>query len=207
MIHWGPYSVPGWGNSSEFESYSEWFWWYSTNPLGDRSNFRGYRLETFGKDWAYDDSFEEFTAEKFDSKEWVDLFDDAGAKYFVITTKHHDGFALWDTKETSNRSALHYGPRRDVLRELFDAAATYHPNMKRGTYFSLPEWFNPDYGVYGFDQFNKTENPGTDLMVPQMEQLVYDYGTDIMWCDCGAANGTADFAAKWFNEVMGARSL
>jgi alpha-L-fucosidase len=142
-----------------------------------------------------------------------------------------DGFALWDTKETSNRSALHYGPRRDVLRELFDAAATYHPNMKRGTYFSLPEWFNPDYGVYGFDQFNKTENPGTvswpgnlatnpytgekeeytghipvgdfiqDLMVPQMEQLVYDYGTDIMWCDCGAANGTADFAAKWFNEV------
>jgi hypothetical protein len=62
---------------------------YSTNPLGDRSNFRGYRLETFGEDWAYDDSFEEFTAEKFDSKEWVDLFDDAGAKYFVITTKHH----------------------------------------------------------------------------------------------------------------------
>ncbi|CAG9991747.1 unnamed protein product [Clonostachys byssicola] len=231
MIHWGPYSVPGWGNSSEFESYSEWFWWYSTNPLGDRSNFRGYRLETFGEDWAYDDSFEAFTGERFDSKEWVDLFDDAGARYFVITTKHHDGFALWDTKETSNRSALHYGPQRDVLKELFDAAATYHPNMKRGTYFSLPEWFNPDFGVYGFDQFNKTENPGTvswpgdlatnpytgeketytghipvgdfiqDLMVPQMEQLAYDYGTDIMWCDCGAANGTAEFAAKWFNQV------
>lgn len=161
----------------------------------------------------------------------MDLIADSGATYFVITSKHHDGFALFDTGETSNRSALHYGPQRDLLGELFDAAATYQPSLKRGTYFSLPEWFNPDFGPYGFDQNNATTNPGTtswpgvqaknpytgvdepytghvpvsdflaDVMLPQMETLAYTYGTDIMWCDTGAANMTAEFAAKWWNSA------
>ncbi|KAL0935970.1 glycoside hydrolase family 29 protein [Colletotrichum truncatum] len=229
FIHWGPYSVAGWGNSTPYESYAEWFWWYSTHhPEGDRSNFYGYRLETYGPEWAYDDTFPEFTASKFDAKEWVDLFADAGAKYFVITTKHHDGFAIFDAGQTSNRSAIHYGPKRDLLKELFNAAETHQPSLKRGTYFSLPEWFNPDFGPYGFVQFPTPEAvswPGTlapnpytgepepytghvpvedfiaDLMVPQMETLAFDYKTDIMWCDCGAANGTAAFAANWWNKA------
>ncbi|KAF6836364.1 glycoside hydrolase family 29 protein [Colletotrichum musicola] len=229
FIHWGPYSVTGWGNSTPYESYAEWFWWYSTHhPDGDRSNFYGYRLDTYGPDWAYDDTFPEFTASQFDAKEWVDLFADAGAKYFVITTKHHDGFAIFDAGATSNRSSIHYGPKRDLLKELFDAAETHQPDLKKGTYFSLPEWFNPDFGPYGFVQFptpSAVSWPGTlapnpytgepepytghvpvgdfitDLMVPQMEALAYDYGTDIMWCDCGAANGTAGFAAEWWNRA------
>lgn len=229
FIHWGPYSVAGWGNSSPYESYAEWFWWYSTHhPQADRSDFYDYRLRTYGADWAYDDTFPDFNASAYDPKAWVDLFADAGAKYFVITTKHHDGFALFDTGKTTNRSAIHYGPQRDLLAELFDAAETYQPALKRGTYFSLPEWFNPDFGPYGFNQFNTTttvswpgilaQNPYTgkeepytgripvddfitDIMVPQMETLAYGYGTDIMWCDCGAANGTADFAAAWWNKA------
>ncbi|KAI0381147.1 glycoside hydrolase family 29 protein [Hypomontagnella monticulosa] len=232
FIHWGPYAVTGWGNSSPYESYAEWFWWYSTHhPQADRSDFYDYRLRTYGLDWAYDDTFEDFTASHFDAKAWVNLIADAGAQYFVITSKHHDGFALFDTKATSNRSALHYGPQRDVLGELFDAAATYQPHLRRGTYFSLPEWFNPDFGPYGFDQVNSTLVPGTsswpgvqatnpytgavepyighipvsdfltDVMLPQMEILAYDYGTDIMWCDCGAANTTAEFAARWFDAT------
>lgn len=60
--------------------------------------------------------------------------------------QHHDGFALFDPKATSNRSALNYGPKRDLLKELFDAAKTYQPHLHRGTYFSLPEWYNPDFG-------------------------------------------------------------
>ncbi|KAI2627566.1 glycoside hydrolase family 29 protein [Hypoxylon sp. NC1633] len=229
FIHWGPYAVTGWGNSSPYESYAEWFWWYSTHhPQADRSDFYDYRLRTYGAAWAYDDTFADFTASNYDPKAWVDLIADAGAKYFVITSKHHDGFALFDTGRTSNRSALHHGPQRDVLRELFDAAATHQPALRRGTYFSLPEWFNPDFGPYGFDQVRSpgtsswpgvaAQNPYTgaeepyvgrvpvgdflqDLMLPQMEALAYAYGTDIMWCDCGAANVTAGFAARWWNEA------
>lgn len=60
---------------------------------------------------------------------------DSGAKYFVLTTKHHDGFALFDTKETSHRNSVQLGPKRDFLRELMDAAVNEQPGLKRGTYF------------------------------------------------------------------------
>ncbi|KAI0449924.1 glycoside hydrolase family 29 protein [Xylaria acuta] len=235
FIHWGVYAVTGWGNSTPHESYAEWFWWYSTHhPQADPSDFYDYRLRTYGPDWAYDDTFSYFTASQFDPKDWVDLFADAGAQYFVITSKHHDGFALFGTGETSNRSSLHYGPKRDLLRELFDAAATYQPHLRRGTYFSLPEWYNPDFGPYGFDQLPAESVPGTnswpgvparnpytgaiepytghvpvddfiaDVMLPQMNILAYDYETDIMWCDIGAANATAVFAAEWWTATRAA---
>ncbi|KAI1333769.1 alpha-L-fucosidase [Xylariaceae sp. FL0016] len=230
FIHWGPYSVPGWGNSTPNEAYAEWFWWYSTrineSAAADKSGFNAYRLRTFGPDLNYDDFFENYTASSYDPKAWVDLIADSGAKYFVFTTKHHDGFSNFDTGKTTNRSALHYGPKRDLLGELFDAAAAYQPQLKRGTYFSLPEWFNPDWGKYGFTQYDRvtsTSHPGIiarnpytgneepytgrlpigdfieDLMVPQMDILAYNYSTDIIWCDAGASNGTDVFAAAWFN--------
>ncbi|KAF1955857.1 tissue alpha-L-fucosidase [Byssothecium circinans] len=227
FIHWGPYAVPGWGNSTPYESYAEWYWWYSTHPEGDRSGFRDHRLRTFGPEWNYDDTFTSFTAAQYNPREWVDLFADAGAKYFVITTKHHDGFALFNTGKTTNRTSLRYGPKRDIVKELFDAAKTYQPDLKRGTYFSLPEWFNPSWGKYGFAQWGPerpggTTHPGIiaknpftnltepytgyievndfieDVMVPQMDILAYEYESDIMWCDAGASNGTAEFASRWF---------
>ncbi|OTA65806.1 glycoside hydrolase family 29 protein [Hypoxylon sp. EC38] len=220
FIHWGVYAVTGWGNSTPYERYAEWFWWYSTHPQADPGDFYEYRLRTYGKEWAYDDTFPDFTASVFDPKSWVDLIADAGAKYFVITSKHHDGFAIFDTSATSNRSALHYGPQRDLLDELFDAAAEHQPQLKRGTYFSLPEWFNPDFGPYGFGSWPGVLAPNpytgatepyvghvpvsdflTDVMLPQMETLAYKYGTDIMWCDCGAANVTAEFASRWWNTA------
>ncbi|KAJ9130963.1 Tissue alpha-L-fucosidase [Pleurostoma richardsiae] len=229
FVHWGPYAVPGWGGPPENETYAEWFWWYTTyhdGGRGDVADSYGYRLRTFGPEWNYDDSFTDFTGEFWDPKAWVDLFADAGAKYFVMTTKHHDGFALFDTGRTTNRSSLHYGPKRDIIKDLFDAAARYQPQLKRGTYFSLPEWFNPDMSPYAFTQTDlpnsvswlgvEAKNPYTgraetytgrtpindfitDLMVPQMEALAYGYNTDIMWCDDGAANGTPGFAANWWN--------
>ncbi|RAK78900.1 alpha-L-fucosidase [Aspergillus fijiensis CBS 313.89] len=247
FIHWGPYAVPGWGNSTPWESYAEWLWWYTTHPAADKSSTQAYRLRTFGRDWNYDDSFANFTATNFSPKAWVDLIAASGAKYFVLTTKHHDGFALFDTGNTTHRNSLHYGPHRDLVGELFTAAATHQPHLKRGTYFSLPEWFNPDFAPYGFAQLpgnSSTSWPGlpavnpftgevepytgriplpnvttttstTDtllpkvqegnfidsLLLPQMQTLAHTYGTDIMWCDCGAANATPVFAAGFFNQA------
>lgn len=228
MIHWGAFAVPAYGSVAPNETYAEWFWWYSNNHYvgSDKSDCLDYRLDTFGPEWNYDDSFANFTASAWDPKEWVDLFADAGAKYFVLTTKHHEGLTLFDAGATTNRSTLHYGPGRDIVQELFDAAATYQPSLKRGTYFSLPEWYNPDFGPYGFSQYdtvgstnwlgipatnpftNETEPYTgrveiddflTDLQYPQMESLAYKYETDIMWCDCGTANKTAEFASNWWN--------
>lgn len=68
----------------------------------------------------------------------------------IIPLMRHEGFALFDSKATSNRNALNYGPKRDVLKELFDAAKTYQPHLHRGTYFSLPEWYDPGFDCRGW---------------------------------------------------------
>jgi alpha-L-fucosidase len=91
---------------------------------------------------TYDDFIPRFQAERFDPDSWIRLFRDAGAGYFVLTAKHHDGFALWCT-DTTNRDACAMGPRRDLVGELFAAARRAGDVVRPGLYYSLPEWFNP----------------------------------------------------------------
>jgi alpha-L-fucosidase len=170
----------------------------------------------------YDDFFAKFTGSKFNASGWVDLFDNAGAKYFVFVTKHHDGYGLFDTKNTTNRNSVHLGPKRDFLAELFAAAKKEKPEMHRGTYYSMPEWFSPDYIPYGRDTwpgglahnpFNSSElEPYTgrlnisdyldDLQLPQMLDLVELYDSEIMWCDISGANKSLEFAARFYNHAL-----
>lgn len=79
FIHWGPYSVPAWGNKGDKEDYAEWYWWHLNNP-DDPSETYQYHRETYGPDVVYDDFIANFTADAFDAKEWVDLFADAGGE-------------------------------------------------------------------------------------------------------------------------------
>lgn len=148
----------------------------------------------------YDDFIQNFTASVWDPKEWVDLFADAGAQYFVQVSKHHDGYAIFDLPENvTKRTSVQQFPHRNFLQELFDASKKYQPHLHRATYFSLPEWFHPDYAGLGFgdwpggnatDPFNNKTLPYTgyvhvddyvkDLIVPEMQTLA-DMGTEIMW--------------------------
>jgi len=168
----------------------------------------------------YDDFIQNFTAANYNPKDWVDLFADAGAKYFVITSKHHDGYMLLDLPENvTKRTSVALSPHRHLLKELFDAAETYQPQLKRATYYSLPEWFNPAYQKYGFSNWpgGNATNPYTnqtlgyagfvpindyitDTQVPQMEAIA-DLGTEIMWCDIGGPNKTIEFMSSWFNAA------
>jgi alpha-L-fucosidase len=201
FIHWGVYSVPGWGNKGNNESYAEWYWWDMNQGPNTKDQTYEYHLKTYGPDVVYDDFIANFTAANFHPKDWVDLFADAGANYFVQVSKHHDGYAIFDlpanvTKRTS--VALH--PHRNLLQELFDAAAKYQPHLHRATYYSLPEWFHPDYKKYGFASWpgGNATNPYTnetlpytgyvpvddyitDVILPEMETLA-NMGTEIMWC-------------------------
>ena len=135
------------------------------------------------------------------------------------------------------RSSVYYGPQRDIIGELMEAAKTYQPHLRRGTektdsvlalyeliyclgtYFSMPEWYNPAYAKYSWEPYfpgGPPKNPYTgqvitytgyvevddfvkDIQLPQMRQLAYDYETDIMWCDVGGANNATIFAAEWLN--------
>lgn len=151
FIHWGVYSVPAWGNKGDREAYAEWYWWQLNQGPSDPSQTYQYHQRTYGPDVVYDDFIANFTADAFDPKEWVDLFADAGAKYFVQVSKHHDGYAIFDLpSNVTNRTSVALPPHRNLLQEIFDAAEQYHPDMHKATYFSLPEWFNPAYAEYGF---------------------------------------------------------
>lgn len=143
FIHWGVYAVPGWGNRNKNETYAEWYWWDMNEGPDTPEETYQYHLATYGADVVYDDFIPNFTASAFDPKEWVDLFDDAGANYFVQVSKHHDGYAIFDVpSNVSSRTSVALPPHRDLLQEIFDAAIEYQPHLRRGTYFSLPgSWF------------------------------------------------------------------
>ncbi|KAJ7609992.1 glycoside hydrolase family 29 protein [Mycena polygramma] len=219
FIHWGVFSVPAWGPP---KMYAEWYDWYLRNPPNATSPTWARHLATYGPGVDYEDFIGNFTASAFDAGAWVRLFEDAGAKYFVLVTKHHDGFALFDTGNTTHRSSVHLGPQRDLVAELLDTAKKQAPQLHRGTYYSLPEWFNPDYAQYGFGQwpggaahnaFNTSEtSPYTgalplgdyidDLQLPHMLTLATQYDTEIMWCDVGGPNKTLEFAAQFYNHAQ-----
>lgn len=219
FIHWGVYSVPGWGNSGNNESYAEWYWWDENLGPDTKEETYQYNLATYGENHTYDDFIANFTASAFDPKEWVDLFDDAGAKYFVQVSKHHDGYAIFDLpSNVTQRTSVALPPHRNLLQEIFDAAAQYQPQLHRATYYSLPEWFNPDYASIGFGDWpgGNATNPYTnvtlpytgfvhvddyvaDLILPEMQALA-SMDTEILWCDIGGPNLTAEFASAWFNE-------
>ncbi|WP_405905262.1 alpha-L-fucosidase [Streptomyces sp. NBC_00828] len=207
FIHWGVYSVPAW--SPVGKQYAEWYWNHMESPDNE---VYAYHRETYGENFAYDDFIPMFTAEKFNPRAWVELFRDAGAQYHVLTSKHHEGFALWDTK-FADRNSVKMGPKRDLIRELFDASKQFTPELKRGLYFSMPEWFNPDNPWMG----HAPRNPYTleplpytgytagkdyvkDYQAPQMLELIHGYDPALIWCDIGGANDSIEVLAEYFNH-------
>ncbi|KAJ5535615.1 hypothetical protein N7513_008801 [Penicillium frequentans] len=220
FIHWGIYSVPGWANSGSKEDYAEWYWWWLNEGPSGSVGVYDYHLKKYGPHVVYDDFIQNFTVSEWDPKEWVDLFADAGANYFVQVSKHHEGYALFDLPENvTKRTSVTMTPYRNLLQELFDAAKKHQPQLHRATYYSLPEWFNPDYKKYGFGDWpgGNATNPFTnqtlpytgwvpvndyiiDKILPEMKTLA-KMGTEIMWCDIGGPNRTAEWASEWFNQA------
>ncbi len=121
----------------------------------------------------------DFKAELFNPEEWAALFEKSGAKYIVLTSKHHDGFCLWPSKDANRDwgfawNAADAGPHRDLLGELF--AAVRKTSVHVGMYYSLFEWYNPlwlkDKNAYVVQH-----------MWPQMKELINTYKPDVFWSD------------------------
>ena len=172
FIHWGVYSVPAWAPKG---NYSEWY----QHALHDSaSKTLEYHEKTYG-DMSYYKFGDMFKAELFNPDEWAQLFEKSGAKYIVLTSKHHDGFCLWPSKEADREwgfpwNATEVGPKRDLLGDLFKAVrkTSVHPGM----YYSLYEWYNP---LWLADK-NKFVAEHT---WPQMKELINTYQPDVFWTD------------------------
>lgn len=105
FIHWGLFSVPAYR--------SEWFWWY-WKAMGDQ-DIVNYMENNFKPNFTYQEFAPQFTAKFYDPDYWASLFQDAGAKYIVLTSKHHEGYTLWPSNVSWNWNAMDVGPKRDLL--------------------------------------------------------------------------------------------
>ncbi|MES2330034.1 MAG: alpha-L-fucosidase [Bacteroidota bacterium] len=172
FIHWGVYAVPAYTTKG---SYAEW---YQNGLEGKDSAKKAFHLAKFGN-LTYYQLADQFKAELFNPDEWAKLFEQSGAKYIVLTSKHHDGYALWPSKDASRTwgfpwNAKEVGPKRDLLGDLFKAVRK--TSVHAGMYYSLYEWFNPLW---------KTDKPryAMEHMWPQMKELINTYQPDVFWTD------------------------
>ncbi len=180
FIHWGPYSVPAY---SKVGQYSEWYW----KNLVDKRRKRLGHLETkkfhkdvYGENFAYADFVPMFTADLFKPDEWAELFEQSGAKYVVLTAKHHDGYCLWPSPEADKSwgrpwNSTNSGPMRDLVGEL--TTAVRKTEVKMGLYLSVYEWFNPLYRSATPKSFV------TEVWKPQFKDLVKKYSPATIFVD------------------------
>lgn len=185
LMHWGVYSVPGmvesWAICDEdwvtrdttmtYQQYKEWYW-----GLADK-----------------------FNPVKFNPDQWASVMRDAGMRYMIFTTKHHDGFCLFDSKHTDYTIARHAfrdNPKRDVLKHVLQSFRD--KGFMIGEYFSKPDWHSQDYwwDVY---PTKRGRNVNYDIKkwpwrweafkkytYDQMEEVLTRYGkVDIFWLDGG----------------------
>ena len=193
MMHWGPYSqwgvVESWALSDEDSVWSR----TEIDWVSDGGEFRRQYWE-LGKT---------FNPVRFQPEEWAALAAEGGFKYLVFTTKHHDGFCMWDTKTTDNRITgpecpFHTHRHADVCRDLFDAFRA--KGMAVATYFSKADWntptyWAPDMPLSEHPSRNPTYDPATHPELwerfvrfthEQIMELMSQYGRiDILWLDAG----------------------
>lgn len=184
ILHWGLYSVPGmvesWQITSEdwitpdttrtYDAYKQWYWGL----------------------------INQFNPVKFNPEQWAKVAKDAGMKYVVFTTKHHDGFCLFDSKQTDftvTHSAFKDNPRADAAKYVFEAFRK--EGMWAGCYFSKPDWHCPYYWWpakatpdrhhnYSISHYPQRWAQYKSYVYNQVAELMHNYGKmDILWLDGG----------------------
>ncbi len=217
FIHWGVYSVPAWREvtTGRYASYAEW---YYARVMFDRENGgREFHDRVYGKDFEYRDFAPLFRAELYDPDLWAALFARSGARYVVLTSKHHDGYCLWPTKSPFKKgwNSMDVGPRRDLVGDL--AQAVRRKGLRFGLYYSIIEWeTNPTLRTEtGYfipkplvDRYRIPEDRYVDdHLIPQLKELVLNYRPAVIFGDAGEWDRTAaewktlDFLAWLYNRA------
>jgi len=171
FIHWGPVSLKG----------TEIGW----SRGGERRGRKG-RGPIPAE--VYDNLYRQFNPTKFNAPEWVAIAKAAGMKYLVFTTKHHDGFSMFDSRLTDYKiTNSPFG--RDVVAEL--AKACHAGGLRLGFYYSPPDWYHPDYRTANHARY-------IEFLHGQLRELCTNYGkVDVIWFD-----GLGGKAADWDSPTL-----
>lgn len=181
FIHWGPYSLTGRGEQALFR---------------DHMDLEEYQKMACG-----------WNPKNYDARRWARAFKNAGMKYACLTTRHHDGYCLWDTA-TTNYSSMQKAPGRDFVREFCDAMR--EEGLRVGLYYSWCDWRVPAY----YDGPEKDPDGWADMknyIHAQVEELCTKYGRidyfffDGVWPRCAEDLGTTELVKKmrtWQPEIL-----
>ena len=167
FIHWGLYAIPA-GQWKGKTGYAEWIMTQAQIPVEEYEKFCS-----------------QFNPVKFDASQWVRMAKDAGMKYLVITSKHHDGFCLWDSKvgdyDVIDRTLF----KRDILKEI--SVACTEQGVRLCFYYSIMDWHHPDY--LPRREWEERSSEGADYqryityMKAQLKELVDHYNPAVLWFD------------------------
>jgi alpha-L-fucosidase len=170
FIHWGIYAVPS-GKWGDITNYGEWIMHQAKIPVAEYA-----QLAT------------KFNPVKFNADEWVKIAKDAGHKYIVITTKHHDGFAMYGSKASTYNIVDATPFKRDIIKELADACRKQ--GMKLGFYYSqAQDWHHRGGAVSGGKEWDETHVGDMakyidSIAVPQVKEILENYGdVAVLWWD------------------------
>lgn len=204
--------------------------WFRKAKLGIFIHYGIYAVGDVSESWSFHNgniSYEDymkqcdgFTASKFDARAWADLFRRAGAQYVVMTSKHHDGVALFDTKYSDLNVLKKTPAKRDIVKEYTEAVR--EAGMKVGIYFSLIDWSDPRYRTV-YPEGEKPEDHLKDVFATpaggpedpekwqeflefnnnQIRELMTNYGTvDLLWFDGDWERSAAQWKAKEFKAYL-----
>ena len=178
FIHWGPVSLKG----------TEIGW----SRGGERRGYRGHGTQVPVD--IYDNLYKQFNPVRFNADQWVAMAKAAGMKYMVFTSRHHDGFSMFDTKADDYKITSPESPfRRDVVKELADAC--HRAGLRFGVYYSQPNWHHPD-------AFTDRHTNYLAFLKTQVRELLSNYGTmDIFWFD-GLGKSAQDYDAVAVNKMI-----
>jgi alpha-L-fucosidase len=183
FIHWGAYAVPaGTHRGERIAGIGEWIMSRARVPIPE-----------------YEEYVRRFNPTRFNADEWVRIAKDAGMKYIIITSKHHDGFAIFDSK-VSRYDIVDAAPyKRDALKALAEAAR--RAGIRFGVYYSIMDWHHPDAQGPNAPEYNSRtwSNPNfgryvETYMKPQLKELLTQYpNIDVLWFD-------GEWVADWNDE-------
>jgi len=180
------------------DSIAQKMGWFEDAKLGIFIHYGIYAVNDVSESWsfhnkqvtwpAYMSQLSGFTASKYDPTAWANLFKEAGARYTVITTKHHDGVALWDTKEKHYDVIRNTPAKKDLIDPLVNALRKN--NIKVGAYFSLIDWSHPDYPGFLKDssRYKVANEPARwkrfqGFFQNQLTELSTKFNPDLWWFD------------------------
>ena len=178
FIHWGPYSVAG----GEYKGKTV-AGWVGAEWIMNDGEIPIKEYEKFSK---------AFVPTNFDADEYAKLMKDTGMKYVVVTSKHHDGFGLWDSK-VSDYDIVDFSPYgRDILKELSEACKKQ--GIKFGLYHSIMDWHHPQAQAINEPNYNAGEKDSTlynpefpkyyeGYLKVQLKELIDNYDPEILWFD------------------------